>query len=826
MRKALKGTFFLLACICICIILSGCEKGSGKKKSSKKGDRPEKSVADVPVDEQNKRVRAALDQGDNSKAEKLAKKRIQNHPADAEAQYLMAKSLLAQGNSDKALEPLEKACALQPENISYKRTLAETLDELAQTAVKDDDTQKAIKCWKRCYALKYKPRQTEKNLAETYRRYGEILLNKKKVDDAEAAFREAVAMLPDNPVPRFALANLLLSSDRLLEAQRELKELVDGHPNYEPGLVAFARLLKRMGDIRGAMKWTDRVLEFAPENRDAVSLKTELQDEIPIQQVKDLNRANRAFEPEPEILQKLSFLESSGNLQAQITLLTQILNENPDAEWARLRKALVYERMGNASESLTLVSEFLESNPADTRALFLKARCMQIMGNLEEALNVLKMLEVENKANLQVFDELGQVYAKMGKFDEARMYWNKVLEVDPEYANVLFNFGQLAMENNNVQEARDYFERAIKKEPFNLKFRYFAGMNLKQGGLNAEAKTVWDTAKSFMNQGDPYSARILRALGEKVPESKIITVQPDQSEPEPAISENKKDGFEILPHKEQKSLPIEAEDPGYYAALESARSGDYQKAIDGFNQVIVKNPTNFNALMNLGKVNAAMGKQGEAAAKYVMALKIDRDNVHALKALAQIYGALGLHGQAAGINTRISDIAPGNEQTSQVKKDKDGRLPRSNPRAFEPITKAFLANGLAEEAVTIIKTGTEENPEMPELLILQGEVMTELKQFDLAETAFQKAMELDKQSPIPYVKMGDLFCSKQRYDLAYNQYESALKTKFIDPDTMFIISDRFKSLGKTQDAQNVIDKLKGMNLSDSQLAKLKERQGN
>ncbi len=114
---------------------------------------------------------------------------------------------------------------------------------------------------------------------------------------------------------------------------------------------------------------------------------------------------------------------------------------------------------------------------------------------------------------------------------------------------------------------------------------------------------------------------------------------------------------------------------------------------------------------------------------------------------------------------------------------------------------------------------------MTDLLILQGEVLHKLGKKDLAETAFHKAIEMDKQNPVAYLKLGDMFADNQRMDLAFSEYQSALKAKFIDPDIMFIIYDRFKTLGKSNEANEVLSKLKGMNLSDKQMEKLTERQG-
>lgn len=61
--------------------------------------------------------------------------------------------------------------------------------------------------------------------------------------------------------------------------------------------------------------------------------------------------------------------------------------------------------------------------------------------------------------------------------------------------------------------------------------------------------------------------------------------------------------------------------------------------------------------------------------------------------------------------------------------------------------------------------------------------------------------------------------------VAAEEYQKALKTSFIDPDSMFLISDRYRQMGRDSDAKTVLGRIKGMNLNNDQLKKLDERLG-
>lgn len=794
--------------------LAGCG-GGGRRRNpvSATTNRPEKSEKEAPGSEANARIRAALDRGDAKTAERLARARISSHPADGEAQRLLARSLAELKRPETEVkQALEKAEVLHPGDKTVRKGLAGILDEDAKAALKAGDPAKAIPLWKRCLALNFEPRQTEKRLCEAYRRLGELKAADGKPAEAEKAFREAVAIIPDNPMPRLDLANLLMNGDRLVEAQRELKELVDAHPGFEAGLISYASLLRRMGDVRGALKQVEHVLEFSPENAEAIALRADLANTVPVRQAAE-SSADQLEEPDSDTVQKLSQLESAGDLAGQQAILETYLSAHPEAAWARLRQAILYERMGRHEDALALVETYLSGSPDDVRARFLRARCLQLANRPDEALQALKELESDSRATAHICDEMGLIYARLGKFGDAVSCWKRALSSDPRHAPSLFNLGQLAMEQGKADEARDWLDKALRQEPSNLKFRYFAGLNLKQAGLEPEARSVWESAKAYIVPSDPYAARIAAALGKPLPVAPLPTgpgAASVASVPLAVAIRSTSAGGVVIP----PSAGSETSDPIYHAALESARAGEYQEAINGFSQILAATPGSFNARMNLGNVYMAMGRPSDAAAHYLLALKQERSNANALKALARAYEELGLRGHAAGLTARESEKSAASATT------------RSNPRAFEPFTKTLLANGLAEEALSIISIGVAENPESPELSLLQGDVYLAVRQDVQAEAAYKRALDIDKQSPAPLVKLGDLYAARRQADAAVSQYQAAMKSPMIDPDTMFGIIDRYDRLGRRTEAAEILSRLKGMNLSESQLAELHRHAGN
>ena len=813
-------------------------------------ERPAQDDKALPAAETALKIRALLNAGDLPGAEKLARKAVEKRPADAEAHFLLGKTFLAKGERHAAQKEFEKARELNPTYAAYGRALAELLDEDAVEAIKGDDPAVAIAAWKICLALRHKPRQTERNLAEAFRRQGEILLRDNRRAEAEDSFREAVSLLPDNPIPRLDLASLLIQDDRLQEAQRELKDLTAANPNFEEGLVAYAKLLKRMGDAREAMATVKRALALAPGNKQALTLKSELEKELPVRQ-EATRQSVTADEPDATLAQQLGTLENAGDLAGQANLLRKALAGNPDLVWARLRLSILCDRLGNATEALTLATEYNADRPDDIRGQFMLARARHLTGDLEGALKLLTLMVNDGKSNLQIFDELGQIYAKLGRFDLARNNWRRALEIDPEYPSALFNFGQLAMEEGKSDEAAGFFERALAIDPSSLKYRFFAGLNLKQAGKTAEAKALWQQARPFYSPNDPYTARIAAALGEQPP-AQVSVMAPVAARPmpgtnTPATGEPGPDVTALTgqpvsapaqpptPTSAQvqgqagtgsASVPVGTLPPGgtgtisttpledsvYQTALAHARNGAYDQAEAGFREVLTRNPANLNAWINLGNVHTATEKPANAAACFLRALKLKPGNQFARQALDKAYEELGL-------NPGTDNLLVGAETPLDPSRER----PRSNPRAFGSLAKAFSAFGLTDEARAVVRIAVDENPEQADMRLLEGETLQALGQNAAAEKAYRQAIELDRANPLAHIRMGDFLAATGRRNEAFAEYQIIMKSKDSDPDSLLDVADRLAAMGMPREAQETRMRVKGMNLSEQQMQRLQRQ---
>lgn len=763
----------------------------------------------------NAEVRAAIEAQDYATAKSLAASRISESPTDARAHYLMGQALLGDKKYAQARKSFETAVELSPEDRNYSRSLNECLAKMIDVALEKDMASEAIELGKKLLQEGYQTQETEARLAKAYNITATRLADSENFAEAEAMLREAVNLLPDQPETRVKLARLLMQNDRLMESERILRALTETNPDFAPGMAAYAALLHRMGEVRKAGEMVNTALKLDPENNEMIALKASFARDLPASATPGSTASTTSIET---IQTRLRTLERTGNLSEQKKLLENLVALYPSETVSLLRLSMVCEKLGMIDDAHKYAEKYLSSEPDSLPGRLQLARCLYQLGDHTRAMNLIQEIEPDYPDKLEIMAEKGQVLARSGNFDEARKIWQQVLTSDPGHVATLFNYAQLEMESGKHKEAQEYFEKAIRKEPFNHKYRYFAGINLIQSGLKDQAHGLWAASRSSLNQEDPYAARILRALGEDQAQTTqaVSLVSPPPSLGTPSLESRVPD---YVPTNVIEEVPTDAD---YERALEYARGGFYNEAIAAFKQVLTKSPENFNALMNLGKVYTATGNNEMACANYLKSLKLDPRNVFALRALANGYSEIGMHGLASEITQQVRLSNP--DQLEGFPKCAQN-TPGNNPRAYEPLSKAMIAEGLFSEALAVVNTGLAQQSDLTVLHLLQGDVYKNQGQYDAALQSYKTALNRDVQSPTPYIRMGDLFIASGQQTSAADEYHKALKAGFIDPDSMFEIADRFRQIGRDIDAQRVLGQLKGMNLNQAQLLKLDQRLG-
>lgn len=816
MNKVEKFIVVLLAGALVTTNLTGCSKKGKSNPVAAQNSSSPAGKTDTSNWSKANEARSALDSQEYDSVINLAKKRLSEKPNDASAYFLLGQAQMGKGDYQEARKSLENAITISPDNQNYTNIYCRCIATLASEAANQNRLSEAITLYKKLLAKKYELAKTEAALSEIYVASAEKLAAAGNKEDAETILNEGTSLVTNDTDLQTALAKLYISDDRLMEAERLLKKLTNKNPNNADTMATYASLLQKMGDNNEATLIANKALSLDSNNALALSVINSLDNSSPVIVVSPTANINLSLEAMNE---RIKYLENLGNYTEEKQLLEACLQRYPEQTGAYYKLAQVCEKLGLIDEACTAIEKYNSVTTNSPEGQFLQAKCYSQKGRCDDALNILSNIESVYGNKNELLNERGQIMARKGDFNSATSIWNSVLASNPNDCDASFYLGQLSYEMGKTEEATKYFEKALSIQPTNNKFKYFAGVNYIQTGHKDLAASLWSAGKENLNPNEPYAARILRAMGED-PELQAAAMRAaaQQVSSSDAQAEVITIG-EVVPDYVVNEMPP----ADYEQALEYARTGRYQEAEQMFRQVILNDPTNFNAMMNLGKVYTITNRHNIAAAIYLKALKLDSRNLHALRGVASSYSEVGMHGLAAQISEQVKANYP--DQLSTFPTYANPKV-KNDPRAIEPMSTALLQEGLNNEALAIIQGAISETTDNDNLYLLQGDAYKQMGMFDLALESYKHVQDSDdQQNPTSFIRIGDLYVAASQSSQAISEYRKALNTPFIDPDSMFYISDRMSQLGHQSDARAILNKLRTMNLNMEQIKKLDQRLG-
>jgi len=199
-------------------------------------------------------------------------------PLDERSRFLLALSYISLGKKNLAIPELEKLEQSNPSNavypywlsrLTYRKTDLQQALSYARKAVSLDPAfVKAHDQLGLCYAGLGQNAAAIRAYNDAIRlnreqslhwpwpamNLGTLYLRLERLDEAEAALRESLAVEPRFPVAHLRLGSVLEKKDRLDEAVRELKETAALDPTYPEPHYALARIFKRQQDTKSAQQ--------------------------------------------------------------------------------------------------------------------------------------------------------------------------------------------------------------------------------------------------------------------------------------------------------------------------------------------------------------------------------------------------------------------------------------------------------------------------------------------------------------------------------------------------------------------------------------------
>ena len=483
-----------------CMLVAGC----GKTAVKERGSAP---AVDYNTAQKVKYFYAEsvtqLQKGNYDAAFDLLKHCIELNPYAAEAYYGLTPLYAEMGMDTLALENMEKAVSLRPDNVTYQ-------ERLAQTYLGTKQWDKAINTYERI--MSYSPTRTDVLgiLIQLYgqnKDYDNIIRCLDRVENIEGASEQTA-------LSKMHIYSLKGEKDKELQV---LEDLVKKHPNDMNYRVMKGNWLIQNGMHEEAFEEYQFALRQDPKHvaarlslldyyrtLDKDSLANALQEdilespEIPtndkvmlVRKVVAENEQNGADSTQVldlfhRVLSKpqhsadmtamyAAYLQMKNFPQDSInTVYYQALKIEPDNASVRLALIQSLWKEQNFDEIIRLSKEATQYNPDEMAFYYFLGVCYFQKGNNDASLDALRrgVSQINSKSNKEFVSDfyaiMGDILHEKGKSTEAYAAYDSCLQWKPNNISCLNNYAYfLSEEDKDLDKAERMSKKTIDEEPEN-----------------------------------------------------------------------------------------------------------------------------------------------------------------------------------------------------------------------------------------------------------------------------------------------------------------------------------------------------------------------
>ncbi len=541
-------------------------------------------------------------------------------------------------------------------------------------------------------------------------------------------FLAGVAQAARSPEPKAGWQ--ALEEKRYEDAWREAKAVLDRKPADEDANWLAAEVALAQGDTAACLNYWYQVLNENPAHPRAVLSSIEIHidqnDLVKTQQIMDAALA-RAKKPDlPE------FLYSQG---------------------------IVLNAKGEDAEAMVRISQAIDKNPKEPLFYVALARVYEKRRVLVLAIeNYLKAIELDS-TNATYHYNLAKDLMDSKQYTEALNEFKITRSLDPQFPNVYYQIGKLYFYAEKYDEAVRELEAALKNaKEQNFYFCTMYGQALREIKRQAEAQE-WLEKAYALKPAEISTARALalNSFDLKNFDRAVEVLKPLISTPDAGVGDYTKLGEAYYNLAGRDSLTIAFYDSSalylkkalelnptssrlaYIIGMSHYNKDQYDSAAVYYEIVVSLDSTNYQAYYKLGYCYLKLERYKETIARLRVALTIDSTSVPARMMLAQTLGFVDSTRAAKLEFQRILQMDPQQGDAygalGFIYLREASNLPEDAER--ETVKAAW------GRAADMLRKATELSPNSVGYWIGYGHSVYNLREFELAENAFRRALKID-----------------------------------------------------------------------------------
>ncbi len=662
----------------------------------------------------------------------IYRKLIQKDPLYGEAYYRLGLNELKLGRYADAVRALRRASDLQPDNDDAHTQLGNLYLTIY---LSDRDRYKNILAEFEELADKLYEKNPQSFTALRMKGYQSVAGNRPA--EATEFFRKAMEIDDSDPGVRVALIQATYQADRKQEAEDLAWSFIEKDPAYGP-VYDFLYLL-RMRDNKPAEAEAilRKKLENNPKNwQPYVELATHYMRQ---QRRDDMKNAIAKISDDPAAFPAGSMI--AGDFYLRIGMLDLAeqefrkgLSRGTDKRNYEKKIVEVLLTQGRRKEALEITERLVEEDGNDPQAKALRAMLRLQGANAEELKTATLELEgviAQMPENPVVRFNLAEAYLAQGRVDQAVVQLQESLRIRPSYLPPMLVLGRIHLQKKEFPRALALSEDIIRLAPRMKEGRLIRlGALLGQGDFDRVRNESQQLLRDFPGLND---AVYLIATADFM-EKKYADAERgyrrllDSTPPDPrglngvvecALATGRApEAIRLLEERIEKGENVRA--ARMQLALAASRSGNYDRAIREFQQLIAEHPKSPELHIRLGEVYRFTKRFDEAEQSFRKARDLSPNDQIALVQSAMLFEQTGRRMEAKPLYEQLLKLSPDNpialnnyayllaetgddlDQALTYAQRARQRLPKNDDVA-DTLGWIYIKKNLSDDAITIFR---------------------------------------------------------------------------------------------------------------------------
>ncbi len=587
-----------------------------------------------------------LSAGDVDGAAALFQEIIQENPQHGPARLMLGQIAFERGDIQQAQQHLEIAVVSNPHRIQlawhllgrvylFQKQYQKALDAFEQSLKETPDFQPALLERARAKIFLKQIDGAIEDLQkigdpEAELLLGEVLLYAGKVNQANEHFQNVVKKEPAAKIfleseknIKILLGENLASADAYLAAAIRLKSpslflvaynIDDQNPVTSLFLQKAGQKLPNFTlfkpDVDHTLLAASNALKEDPQQAELLAQKI----------IKD-----RAIHI-PALLIQIESAEKQNNYWNALANYKLIMQSTPDVPAILLRFALLARDIEANTAAECAIQKALSIKPDDASLYYVQATILKQEEKVDAALAACQKAIELGFQEAPVYVALGNLYYEKMEISLSIDAFQTAIEKDPGSAENIASFALSALTTSDSAKLTEILEKHVEAHPENINTLYSLGVLY----LN---ENQFDKAKEYflkLTKAAPNNSQVYYNL------SLLYTREGNDAQAKKTI-----DRFEQLKTEERKEFL--RQNQLYRVRLEAAdakKSGDINKAIDLYSQIVAQGSEEKADLLALGELNLAAQKWKDGTSAFVKVQRKWPYEVKALEGLAKAYKAM------------------------------------------------------------------------------------------------------------------------------------------------------------------------------------------